>query len=289
MKSILLIVLLLLGLGVNAQKCIHSSDFSLSGNIVSMQEAEILTDSLGNEIPFEWWITNYEFDSNGFLISAIRFGSAGDSSISRWECQADVWATFEEYPIQKNIRTVKYEYKNGALRKGINYKDGSLMDSLVYYEENGVSIIDDYGDNGRHYSSMKSYPNAEGHDTLVEIYEKGTLEDYNRMKYDGKGRLIKDEEYLDNSLYYTFYYNYSENQLEEISASEDDTTHWQITKYDEYGNDIEIIFKELPNQQGAESSLSYTYQFDNKNNWIVKTHLTGKTHVTINRRITFDE
>jgi hypothetical protein len=218
-------------------------------------------------------LQNYELDfhQNGYLETKTELGTENDSlkAIAVWE--------------------YKYDAKNRIIQeKNISFKHSK--DTVIWnyqYEGDSVTYIQQLDKTFQilYYTYIQ---NGELEYLNTANSDSSYLTKY-LYKYDKQNRLIRFENYTNKEFVqdlkiYTFKDTISRNKFKEISISaRNNRSSYSEFEYDERGNVTTVIIGDFVSSEPAINK--YTYVYDERGNWIEKTHIGWRGKLsTVNRR-----
>jgi hypothetical protein len=243
-------------------------------------------DSLGNRIKF----ITYDSSHNWFSINTYKYNEDGNQIEQIWEIRDG----------QRTVIVDLYEIRNNIVKR-TNYSTSvgkTLVSSFIYkYDTNGKIIEKTEYINGDLSLKYNYKYNSKGN--LVEkltFLNNGVLETKEFYKYDLNGHPIETIQYFNGKLRLRVNYKYDTkgNIIEEIDyIKTNGISRMQKTlnKYDKNGNKIEIITSGDTNHPLTDANEKFRliekYEYDERGNWIKKTHLYNGRGYCKERRYEF--
>lgn len=191
------------------------------------------------------------FNENGNEIEKIYYNSDGTVD--------DKWIT-------------KYDEEGNEIENNNFTSDGSLLFKLIHKFDNKGNRIESntYNSDGSiNSNSTHKYDEKENYIESISHISDGYSAKKETYSYDDKGNVIEKNGYeADGSIRFKFLFHYDDkgNKIEDSYITSDYTTN-STFKFDNKGNVIE----ELESINKSESIKNkYTYEYDEKDNWIKK-------------------
>ncbi len=222
-KLFLILISMLIAVIMSFSGCSQAdSDKEIAGEKLSLTEQESVTKVEPYEVvvPFGDYVSRFNFDENGRLISQTNPGTNTDTklisyaydgngnciSISMYNKDDAVFAeknftydssgnctqeTAYEFVDGERVFDFSYTYERDSSGKIIKIINDKGTTEAYSYDENGLCISEDtFGSDGTIVSQAKFYYDADGR----LIRTDSTEEDWN-YEYDSSGRLIKETNY----------------------------------------------------------------------------------------------
>ena len=225
-------------------------EYNIEGNII-LEQKYYSSGSMRDQNSFKYkGMLKLGFDTefyNGDKI--LNFKSIFKYDDKRNIIEESNYYDIDESPVKKT--TYKYDDKGNQVEMAIYSEDGNLnLKDISKYDNKGNKVeFNSYSGNGDlRFKSIYEYDDQGNEVEWISYNEDGKLEFKYIYEYDDNGNQVK-------------YMRYNENDKLNFIA---------IYKYDDNGN---VVEKSLKINAIAEpfSIESYTYEYDNKNNWIKKT------------------
>ena len=181
----------------------------------------------------------YSFDNQGKLIGIISPGSK---------------TTFTHNSNGNIEKEIRFDTNQNVLKTSLEYKynsDGSYQTIAKYYFEDGTIW---HQDNCTYNSKNQIIEKQNEKDKTLYFYTNDNL--------------VKEEHYTKGQLKETklYKYRYDGLLLNETQIADGKTESFSI-EYDDFGNETKV-------SEGNESD-TFTYEYDNQNNWIKKSKYDG--------------